>query len=419
MIGRSRLFFWPGSPEFQIDGIRSSVVDWVAMVQSLVVDATNILDKDILLGIPKENFAFLQPNVTDRPSGSKPNAGFAASRNLDTSASSDAFKRIMSIFLQNPIFKKRMMLPDESGELHGPGLITWLRAVVKFKENIFLPLHMACGAPKRVTETLRNKAFDTDTRSRNFYWILDRILIIGDYSKTSAITGSDKKTIHIVPPALQDILLIFFMVVLPLEIYFIRELGLDLEGSPNWHCYLFSSFAKRWSEDFARYLAKKCTKKYLGCTFGIAQIRHVIPGTVQAYYLDWMDAMMSYEYRKQAGHSPAIGGRLYAQDGKLLGLVTSDEAKAALGFSERYHSFWGLDNENGPVQRTAEDLEVFRSPVGTLGWVRNELEGMRGRLSELRVSSCFSSSLSLHLRTLSNVLNATCCPILMIFSSIC
>jgi hypothetical protein len=404
MIGLSRVFFWPGSPEFQIDGIRSSVLDWIAMVHSLLRLATEILHKDLLLGIPKEQFGFLQPHITDKPTGHRPNAGFAASQNLDTSSSAEAFKNIMAIFMENSTFRKKMMDPDMKGGLHKPGLYPWLNKVKEFKKILFFILHITSGNPKRITEMIRHKLFDTDTRSRNFYWILDKIFIIGDYSKTSALTGSDKKTIHIVPPAIQELLLIFLMVVLPLEIYFVSEL--EVKRSPNWHCYLFSSLGKRWSAQFTRSIAKKFTRKYLGQAFGIGQIRHISPGIIQAFRLDWTDPTTSYDYRKQAGHSVGVGGSLYAQSGRLLGLVTNDEANTILKFSERYHKLWGLESGLGPVPRTTADLRELSDPVGTMARMMFELAALRHKLSEFQVGSCSSSLVFLCLCALSTVLNA-------------
>ncbi|KAJ7239634.1 hypothetical protein C8J57DRAFT_1527979 [Mycena rebaudengoi] len=132
-----------------------------------------------------------------------------------------------------------------------------------------------------------------------------------------------------VPPPLQDLMLIFLMVVTvsPLEIYFL--------GEPL----------------VTRALAKRITKKYLGQAFGIAQSRQINPGIIQAFHLDWTDPTTDYEYRKQAGHSRETGGRLL---------------KAALKFSERYHRFWGLDSKTGPVHKTAANLEEFSTPVGTI-----------------------------------------------------
>ncbi|KAF8128455.1 hypothetical protein K438DRAFT_1888417 [Mycena galopus ATCC 62051] len=389
-IGLTRVLFWPGSPEFQINGIRSSVLDWTAMVHSLVVSATKILEDRILLKIPRENFRFLQKNVIDRPQDHSPNSGFAGSRNLGDSSSKQALKQIMAIFLQNSTFTKKCMNHHIPGDFKKQGLWDWLQEVKEFKKIVFFLLHMTSGAPKRITETIRNRLFNTDTRWRNFYWLLDRIFIIGDYSKTSALLGADKKTIHVVPPAIEDIMLVYMMVVLPLEIHFVRRLIKDYSDtekkavSPNWHCYLFSSCGKRWTSSYGRDLIKKITKHYLTQEFGVAQIRQLIPSIIQAFHLDWTDPVTSYEYRRQAGHSKGVGGQHYAQDEKHHGLVTNDDVKSVLEFSERFHRLWGLENKTGPVERKAVDLEEFQIPVGTMGHMMNEFIALRKTLSDFQ-----------------------------------
>ncbi|KAJ7256746.1 hypothetical protein C8J57DRAFT_1235604 [Mycena rebaudengoi] len=160
-----------------------------------------------------------------------------------------------------------------------------------------------------------------------------------------------------VPPPLQDLMLIFLMVVTvsPLEIYFVGELEGERRQTGTVTC--FASLGSRWS------LApspRESPKNTWARRLGSPKAGRSIPVSYKPF------TSIGQIPRRITNTESRQGTHAKLEDGKLLGLVTSDEVKAALKFSERYHRFWGLDSKTGPVHKTAANLEEFSTPVGTI-----------------------------------------------------
>ncbi|KAJ7121870.1 hypothetical protein C8R43DRAFT_73256 [Mycena crocata] len=366
-VGVARALFTTGSPIFQFDGKESSVLDWINMIHQLWRMAERILRDKILMGIPYEDFGFSESDIKDVPRTHAADYGFAASRS--TGCEKLVFERLMTIFWNCPAFVAKMTDPEEESKLNRQGCMRWLGFVDEFKRILCFLLLLTAGAPKRMTEMLLHKLFDTEMRSRNIFWLLYRIFMIGDYSKTSRRTGTDKKTVHLVPPAFQPSLIVFLMVAIPLEMYFLEELKFD--RMPNSHCYLFSSFGQRWKSADIGKIIRQFTKKYLGQTYGMGRLRHIIPGIIRHYGLSLIDHSGGLQVVAQMqGHTVDVATRLYDVE-QLPGTVTSADLQQVVAFCSLYHNFLGLgirgvleprSAENirreaqGPVARQMEDL---------------------------------------------------------------
>ncbi|KAJ7082283.1 hypothetical protein B0H15DRAFT_803368 [Mycena belliarum] len=360
-VGLARLLFYPNSPKFEFDDIGSSVLDWIDMVHKLWHRADHILRHDLLLDTPPEDFGFTD-EIKEAIRNHHENFGFAAS--ISTGRQEDAFKKIMQRLWANPRF---FAMRDETSpsKLHRRHSFRWLLAVQEFKEIMFFMLHIPTGGPRRTTEELLTKLFNTPMRPRNLFWMLQRMFIIGDYSKTSAITGKDKKTVHVIPLALHDMFRTFFMVVIPVEMYFLREWGVKL--APNAHCYLFSSMGKRWGRDYPGKIIRKFTRKYTGYAFGINQVRHIIPSIIAHYNLTIQpheSASSHHVVEQMQGHGHSVASRLYGVTKEFGGQVTKADVLDVMTFSDVLHRFFGLGNREGPVAVTAEDLlKLTQSPM--------------------------------------------------------
>ncbi|KAJ6470795.1 hypothetical protein C8R47DRAFT_1148355 [Mycena vitilis] len=380
-VGVARVLFFRDSDEFTFDGKPGSFLAWIKMVQSLWVEAESILREEILMGIPFEAFGFSESEAVDGGNqADKVDNGFAASRN--TGRETPEFRRVMAIFGTNERFTEQCLDPKGENGLNRYGCMKWLRSVQKFKTIVFFLLHLVSGSPKRITELLLHKLFATHGRRRNIFWILRRIFIIGDYSKTTGATGRDKKTVHIVPPTMQPGLFVFFMAAIPVEIYLLADLG--MEQDLNAHCYLFAGMGQRWKRDLVTHLFKELTHKYLGCAFGIAQIRQFIPAMIRHFRLggSLQPSTMDRAATQGSGHTPGMADSHYGNSEELLNLLTNGECHEILGFSEVYHNLWGFGSRDGLTPVTAVELaQAAKGPMATkIAVVEAEVVAVRGEV---------------------------------------
>ncbi|KAJ7023778.1 hypothetical protein C8F04DRAFT_1271025 [Mycena alexandri] len=356
-VAAGRVFFYPNSPDFVFDGIPSSISTWIEMTHELWNKAESILRERILFGISFEKFELKESELVDNPRETRRDYGFAAGRTMSNGEVELNLCHIMDILNDSKRWVDTMVDELEDCKLSRRGRQRWLLAVKEFKMILFFLLHLTAGAPKRVTEILLHKLFNTPTRQRNVLWILRRMFILGDYSKTSATLGQDKKTIHVIPPAMQSSLHVFFMVVILLEMYILNTLG--VESTSNAHCYLFASDGKRWKRRIVEKIIRMFTTKYLGSHFGIAKIRQLIPAMIRHYGLGVNLESSGLRIPAQMqGHTVGIANRRYGNTADLQGVMSNVDAQEVLAFSDIYHSFWGFGSFDGLITMSVDDLRA-------------------------------------------------------------
>ncbi|KAJ7075397.1 hypothetical protein B0H15DRAFT_806250 [Mycena belliarum] len=297
------------------------------MVHKLWHRAAHIFCHDLLLDTPPEDFGFTD-KIKEAIRNRNGNFGFAASISMERA--DNVFKKIMRRLWANPRF---FVMRDKTlpSKLHQRRSFRWLLAILEFKEIMFFMLHIPTGWPRRTTEELLTKLFNTPMQPCNLFWMLQRMFIIGDYSKTSAITGKDKKTVHIIPLALHDIM------------------------------------GKCWGHDYPSKIIRKFTQKYTGYAFGINQVCHIIPSIIVHYNLAIQpheSAGTHHVVEQMQGHSHGVASRLYGVAKEFGGQVTSADVLDVMMFSDVLHRFFVLGNREGPVAVMAEDLlKLTQSPA--------------------------------------------------------
>ncbi|KAF8215470.1 hypothetical protein K438DRAFT_776675 [Mycena galopus ATCC 62051] len=327
------------------------------MTHHLWNKAETILRERILFGIPFEKFGLEESDLVDNPRESRPDYGFAAGRTMSDSRVELAFFQIMAILNNSTQWVEAMRDDLEDCKLSRRGRERWLLAVKEFKMILFFLLHLTAGVPKRVTEVLLHKLFNTPTRQRNVLWILRRMFILGDYSKTSATLGRDKKTIHVIPPAMQSTLHVFFMVVILLEMYILNTLG--IESTSNAHCYLFASKGKRWKRSVVTKIFRTFTTKYLGNHFGIAKTRQIFPAMIRHYGLGVnLESSGTRMPAQMQGHTLGVANLRYGNSAELQGLMSDVDAQEVLAFVDIYQSFFGFGSFNGLITMSVDDLRA-------------------------------------------------------------
>ncbi|KAJ6528044.1 hypothetical protein B0H19DRAFT_1243103, partial [Mycena capillaripes] len=304
LVGVARvLFVKHGEPEFMFDKIKCSAVKWIDFVHDLWKKAEHILREELLMGLTDEELDLgrLRADLEDDAQELADGYGFAP-RDKHT------LDHIMKVLFSHPPFVAKFL---RGGNLSVDALWSFCNSANTFKELLFAIIHLTSGAPKRITELLLHKLFNTQGRPRNVRLILERFFLIGDHSKTTANTGTDKVTIHLLPPALEPLFVRLCLVVLPLERYFLFLIKTPVQE--NAHSYLFSSLGQRWGPKRARKLMLSLTKKFFGNSFGVSQIRHISPAIIRHYGLDIAHHLSRGAIvALQQGHTLNVANKLYS-----------------------------------------------------------------------------------------------------------
>ena len=363
MIGVPRLLFYTQyGPEFQFDGVKTSVLDWIQMVQKLLGHAEKVLQEDLLMGLTDESLGIcvesdLSDNVDVLNSTELYYGIFSNSKNFK-----ERLAVIMLKFMETANFSRFYYL-DEAREpqFTREPCHQWLCSVQEFKETIYAIIHIAAGLPKRATEAALTKVMNIPGRRRSVVNMLDEIFIIGDYSKTTALAGADKVTLHMLPPVVKNLLIRFYRSAALLEEYFV---GIWCpQRSVNYNCYLYSSMGQQWKRRHFYAILKRVTKQYLGKAFNISQIRHILPGIAGHYQLGLIHRYTTENIiAAQSGHSQRMLDRRYQISLDSHPQLTSTLVSDTIVFSKRYHRFWGVTGDH-PVPHLAEDLLALSGEV--------------------------------------------------------
>ncbi|KAJ7734253.1 hypothetical protein B0H16DRAFT_1767524 [Mycena metata] len=346
------LFYAEAEPEFQFDGVDSSVLNWIQFVQKMWREANNI-STEIVFRHSDEEFQIteFQQSHTDNPSNTDLGYGFAP-------LSKEHEKKILGVVWDQ--FHERHFRQDAWSAIT---LLDSLSQIHRLKALIFGILHIACGGPKRISELLLASLWNM-LYPRSVYLILKRFFLVGGYSKTSNLTGAHKLTLHLIPPAMERLFVRLCLVILPIERTIIYILNTHTQRrileEPNGKFFLFSSYGKRWTADEARSLLKRLTKKYLGQRFGAAQIRQQIPAIIEHCGVDLVEQPVAGAVTStQMAHSLAVHVLLYKRRQDLPNHISYEKVLGIIRFSAAWHGLLGFAECDGPTEVTADGLKRF------------------------------------------------------------
>lgn len=375
MIGMPRVFH-PSrdSPDMIIDGIRTSAPELSAMLCKIYERATILLQDKILMGLSDKEFGIsLDINsIVDDLTNFKSGYGFISSNGFRLS-----FESIMKVFISNPKTAGHFQVPGKNAGYKPHACVSWLCHVKEFKELIYVLVHFIAGLPKRGTEEALLKLFNALGRLRNLFMMGSRLALVGNYSKTSAMTGSDKVTLHFIPECVSLLLLRFWKLASALEVEFVGQFCRD--RTANYQCYLFSSLGHRWSGPRFSQILKRET----GLT--ISQIRQMLPALVNHYHLSRIPkkskAAVSASHQGM-GHFPDAHNRLYGRSYQSHPQLTHDLIYEVMDFSDVYHAFWGFSLKTPAPQSAAQMWELsIPQPARQLNMAMEAIKELMGVFS--------------------------------------
>lgn len=341
-----------------IDGKCVDVAKISKMVVDIFQEATAILENDILMGIADETFGGVMKfdNMVDHLRNRDPNYGFLTHPDFCLS-----LERVVKVFMEDDRTKEKFTYSTKDGIFYHPQFYNkWLHNTERFKQLFYVMFHIVTSLPKRGSEEALMKAFNIVGRERSAFWLADQFAIVGNYSKTSSITGADKLTLQFLPPCLSHLYLRFWKICSSLEKEFI-ETAIPSTRHTNFNAYMLSSWGESWTSARLSTILRKETKAHLGVELGLNELRHLIPATITHFHVS---AATHHSTRKteteishqSMGHSGDSGSRLYACTDDSHPTLTADHIFDVSDDAKSLHTFWGFSS-NPPIAQSAKDME--------------------------------------------------------------
>lgn len=345
------------------DGKRLRVDELSKMVCEMFHEATAILQDQILMGIPEETFG--KPieidTIVDNLRNMDNGYGFLANKDVCLPLES-----IVKTFMEHRNTKDNFAYVDEDGivQYNPEWYRKWLAAVGRFRELFYVIFHIVTSLPKRGTEEALFKTKNIIGRQRNVFWISKMMAIVGNYGKTTAITGADKATLQFLPPCLSLLLLRFSRVSASLERTIIATCYPN--RTPNHDSYLWvNDRGVRMTSAMLSELLRRETKKHLGVAFSISDFRHFLPAIADHFCLlstlnlSRGRAIGHQAMGHQGGDDNSIGFRTYSVTQESHPKISSYRILETIEQSKIIHQFYGYGSDV-PSPQTEKQMAAWQ-----------------------------------------------------------
>ena len=183
---------------------------------------------------------------------------------------------------------------------------------------------------------------------RNIFRILGRLAIVGNYSKTTALTEQDRATLLFIPDCVAKLIFRYFALAADVENRFVIEFCPARKD--NYECYLFSSYGQRWKQERLSKILSRLTG------WSVAQLRHILPGLMEHYGADErFCSSQGSVIHMGMGHSDDLGGRLYSRTKNSHSKLTNRIIHDTLHLCENWAGLLGFGKDE-PQRVSGEDM---------------------------------------------------------------
>jgi hypothetical protein len=218
-------------------------------------------------------------------------------------------------------------------------------------------------------------------RQRNFMYLFGRIAIIGAHNKTSASTGSDKTTLHFLPPAFERLLYVYYHFVATHETYLIEHV-LEIHDH-GYLCHFLSGNGARWTPGHETTVLKSATKTVASPPLGKAALRQILPGVAEHYCIGVHSSTVGNSVlHSQMGHSDNLGQRLYARTADTHKQLTNQFCHDSLDFCNSWAELWGFDTKIPSLEKALMRQNTFEE-LQTGSWATSNAMDIANQLDQL------------------------------------
>lgn len=299
------------------------------------------------LGVPKKFTGYwtgLRDNLAER------NGNYNFTRHSSNIRVTEIAKDALKSVLNSERFGKVL---DGKMVWHHKKIRTALQSSAAFLKALLVAMYLTGGQPPRGPELTRCLLVNHAGRIRNIFTYDDHAITVLFANKTSYSGSGDKAIARVYPQDLSWIILMYILIIRPIELVLASYLGIDETMLEQDRTYLFSLLGRLFdSEDLSgglRQLVGVCLKEFpkgLGLSDTRQVLTYMSQKTVAREVTQERVALLDL----QAGHTTEIAKRWYGKEEHYFsGSLTEDELKAYMEISFAHHRAFGLVEESSQV----------------------------------------------------------------------
>lgn len=313
--------------EFMYRGDRIRLDDVQAMFRQMEDQLVETWEKDVLLGL---SLSVSTEGLTEDLSIQTPGYSFLSDPRNEAQLRGTRTALFDAIMADPCLLKEFTVVINGKREWKRTRLNQWLADYSRMSGKLLLRCEMLSGGPRRGTELTSMQSCSSATQPQRHVGIMhNHVVLFSTYSKTSAISGHDKLTPHLLDSVTADVLLQDLIFARP---FAVLAASVCYPNNPEvidrFRSYLFINNQRQFTTDDISNAMKKVTLVSLGRGYGIQAWRHFAIAWRRKLCPNATDVMESehedYIGAEQAGHSFQVERKVYGLSPDALAGPTED-----------------------------------------------------------------------------------------------
>ena len=344
--------------------IQFSMADFRGMVHGLVAETRRLLREELTLTPDEELPAIPWRDLRDNPVNQQ--AGWNFTQDERNRFPVDGVWWLFNRIGQNTRLTRRFLRSGPTFAWNQVRVEEYMAAVVRFRENLLVLIHMTGGQPARGTEILSIRHSNTVKGvHRNVFIENGLVVFVTRYHKGYAVSG-DVKIIHrYLPRAVGELWVWYAWLVLPFQ----QRLEVDVWQKDEVSSYVWPADPKgrQWTPARMSTAIGRVSVAGLGAKIGLQAYRNLAIAISRRYLRpkeafrrdeddedgDRDEDVEAVTADEQAGHSPHVAGRVYARGIMERDGEVASKRERFRGSSVTWHRFLGFPPGPDDEERTA------------------------------------------------------------------
>ncbi|KAK9233802.1 P-loop containing nucleoside triphosphate hydrolase protein [Lipomyces kononenkoae] len=253
--------------------------------------------------------------------------------------------------------------------------LQYMQKSTNLLERLFLLMHVTYGSPARMTEIDTWKHVNSVHAVRNLYCHPRGLIFLGQYNKTTSLTGMKRFIVHLVPARLEKLMLQYLIYVRPME----RIFAAAYYKAPNhilkcYQQYLFTGYRGRFGAERLRRVVLQQTERSLHAPLNVQELRQALVAFLDKHvgHADAENILtQDLAHDMQAGHSSRMATMQYAVGTQDIPMANRYDVHLFMTVSERWIKLLGeelpLDGlkQSGLLHEPSRSGQSVEGPVAS------------------------------------------------------
>ena len=396
--------------------------DFADGLKDLCAEASRILRRDLLLdmGLVEEDWQSIVQGMMENFRETRIGHSLFHKRANPKLADMQSllFRHICSsASIYGEFFSHKASHTGEAPSWNEQRLQGWLRKAESFLDCIIPLVHVLGGGPARAEELATIALLNTETGTRNFYWMQNTVMLITRYHKCQNMSGRARPVARFLPKLVSNLVLKYIALVKPFESVVAGVLYGGNMAEEAHRVYLFAKKGKKMSGQGI--CSSFCLSMHKVVDFGLkfSEYRHLYTAVAKRFLAPISDEGGVLPFHEQAGHSTETGEYVYGitssdhhkitASGMLLFWRCSNEWQSLFHFAEpkrewdtptrlgkrRWEATNPAESNGGDCTKCASLFSLKATHHSGMEGILSELRGDGGRVSRKRLESLCASDL--------------------------